>query len=259
MRNEFGIVVSPILAIILASREATRDKKQARTRQSFIMTYNITNTSSNPLKEDPELKRLLQELDAIDSKKKFRRWRNSFLQKLAGYVDEAHGRPAEIKYQEFTHSMGRMSTLVKKLYSHLEIGDLSEARTSVRARKCLSDLQQSMKHVNNHLFDMLPKTAEQEKALGYSKFHLGAVLVRDGFVEYDRLVVCDEILQHMATNGLQQVADRQILDNMDNYHDRLGMFCDVMADLGLYKVMLVSRDQYSEAHPLLVLSPFSVL
>eukprot|EP00977_Amphora_coffeiformis_P011049 scaffold2640_cov180-Amphora_coffeaeformis.AAC.8 len=181
-------------------------------------------TSNNPLKEDPELKRLLQELDAIDSKKKFRRWRHSFLQQLAGYVDEAHVKPAESKYQEFTHCMGRMSTLVKKLYSHLEVGDLSEARTTVRAHKCLSDLQQAMEHVNNHLFGMLPKTAEQEKDLGYSKFHLGAVLVRDGFVEYDRLVVCDEILQHMAANGLQQIADRHILDNMVHYHNRLEQY-----------------------------------
>ena len=200
-----------------------------------------SNGSSNPLKDDPELRRLLLELDNIDSKKGFRRWRNSFLQLLETYVDEQHCKPAEEHYQVFTDSMGNMSRLVKKLYGHLDAGHLTVERTTVRARKCLSDLQQQLEQVNKNLFGMLPKTAEQEKLLGYSKFHLGAVLVRDGFVEYDRLVICDEILQHMRSNGLAQVADRQVLDNMEHYHDRLGMFCDVMADLGLYKVMVKCR------------------
>lgn len=199
-------------------------------------------SSSNPLKDDPELRRLLLELDNIDSKKGFRRWRNSFLQLLETYVDEQHCKPAQEKYQGFSDSMGGMSRLVKKLYGHLDAGHLTVERTTVRARKCLSDLQQQLEQVNKNLFGMLPKTNEQEKQLGYSKFHLGAVLVRDGFVEYDRLVICDEILQHMRSNGLAQVADRQVLDNMDHYHDRLGMFCDVMADLGLYKVMVKCRE-----------------
>ena len=133
-----------------------------------------TNTTSNPLKDDPQLRQLLVELDQIDTKKQFRRWRTSFLQHLETFVDDAHCQPAQARYAVFTESMTRLSKLVKKLYGHLEAGHLSQQdRVTVRARKCLSDLQQQLEVVNQHLFGMLPKTAEQERNLGYNKFHLG--------------------------------------------------------------------------------------
>jgi hypothetical protein len=37
---------------------------------------------------------------------------------------------------------------------------------------------------------------------------------------------------------LNDIADKQILEEMDNYKAKLQKFCDVMADLGLYQVML---------------------
>jgi hypothetical protein len=89
---------------------------------------------------------------------------------------------------------------------------------------------------------MMPATLEEVASLGYSKFHLGAVLIRDGFVEYDRLMICDEILQYLRSKALQAVADRILLDEMEYYHDRLQMFCDVMADLGLYNAMVKCRE-----------------
>ena len=203
----------------------------------------------NPLKEDAELKHLLLQLDSIDSQREFRRWKVSFLERFEQYLDGNAITMAEERYGRFTLCLGKTSKLVKKLYGFMQKGDMKppneetgdHGRVSVLARKCLTDLNFQIEDVIDHLTGMLPATHSEEVELGYSKYHLGAVLIRDGFVEYDRLVICDEILQYMRSQALQLIADRVLLDQMEYYHDRLQMFCDVMADLGLYDAMVKCR------------------
>mmetsp|Transcript_13577 Transcript_13577/g.25918 ORF Transcript_13577/g.25918 Transcript_13577/m.25918 type:complete len:1012 (+) Transcript_13577:354-3389(+) len=206
-------------------------------------------TEGNPLKEDAELKQLLTQLDGVNSQRNFRRWKKSFLQRFEMYLDESAINGAEERYGDFTTSLGKTSRLVKKLYGMLQNGDIKPpdgetgegGKCTVMARKSINDLHYQLEDVIDHLTGMLPATQSEEMELGYSKYHLGAVLIRDGFVEYDRLVICDEILQHLRLEALQLVADRVLLDQMEYYHDRLQMFCDVMADLGLLGAMVKCR------------------
>ena len=210
--------------------------------ETMAMESSVLQHAGNPLQDDPELRRLLQELETISTRSSFQRWRASFLSKLDEYVSVEHRAPAEASYQTFSQSLGKLSALVKKLYLLIQQGQLNKDHTSVRARMCLSDLQGQITTVMQDLENMLPATREQEQKSGFTKFHLGAVLVQDGFCEYDRLVICDEIMQHISQSDLNQICDRQLMDNMLNYHNRLGIFCDVLADLGLYQAMKKCRE-----------------
>lgn len=195
------------------------------------------------------MKEMLAQLDSINSQRSFQRWKVTFLERFEQFLDGNAVSLAEDNYQSFTLSMGKTSRLVKRLYGFLQTGELTPPdsetgegeRVTVKARKALTDLHSQIDELMDHLTGMLPASTAEEKELGYTKYHLGAVLIRDGFVEYDRLVTCDEILQHMRWEALQHVADRVLLDQMEYYHDRLQMFCDVMADLGLLAAMVRCR------------------
>ena len=63
---------------------------------------------------------------------------------------------------------------------------------------------------------------------------MGAILIRDNFKEYGKLTNCRDVLHEMRTQSLNDVADKQILEEMDNFAIKLQKFCDVMADLGLF-------------------------
>jgi hypothetical protein len=223
---------------------ATKTTSAPTTMPTATVKANNNNsvTSGNPLQDDPELRRLLQELESIDSQKSFRTWRGRFERALEPYVATEYRQAAQERYQAFAGRMSHLSGAVKKLFVHLQQGNVRVGGVTVRARQTLSDLQAQVSAAMDAMTDMLPATLEQEKKMGYTKFHLGAVLVRDGFCEYDRLVICDEIMQHLREHGLQDVADKQILAAMSDFHDRLEMFCHVMADLGLYKAMLKCRE-----------------
>jgi hypothetical protein len=75
------------------------------------------------------------------------------------------------------------------------------------------------------LDDLIPSTGADEKKRGYKKIHTGVVLIRDDFAEYSHLSACGDILKHMKS--LNAVADKQILEEMDNYGAKLQKFCDV--------------------------------
>jgi hypothetical protein len=63
---------------------------------------------------------------------------------------------------------------------------------------------------------------------------LGAVLVQDGFSEYDRMKRLNDLLIDMQEK-VSDIADRQQLELFQWYGKKFKNFCDVMADLGLYE------------------------
>ena len=90
---------------------------------------------------------------------------------------------------------------------------------------------------------LIPQTNQIEKKCGYNKFHMGAILIRDNFKEYGKLTNCRDTLQEMRTQSLNDVADKQILEEMDNFAIKLQKFCDVMADLGLFGTCAVNINE----------------
>lgn len=209
--------------------------------------------SGNPF-EKGELKALLDDLMApITSNLQFRRWKRSFLEGYEKILDVECVAAAEVTYSDFADSVAKLLALVTELQEFIDKGDLSEERRTVKASKCLNEANRLLEEVIVKTGELMPGTMEKEREVGYNKFHMGALLVRDGFAEYSHLAACADILEHMKTVTLVAVADKQIIEHMDGYRLRVDIFCDVMADLGLYDAMLVCNDlnklPYEETPP----------
>ena len=198
----------------------------------------------NPIKEDPELRRLLQDLHSITTKRDFTRWKASFVERFSTYLSTDGETAAKAKRDEYQKELGLFVNMVQQLEDHISKGGLSleQGKTTVKARKCLAEVQKHLTRVANKTENLIPGTGEQVREMGYTKFHMGAVLIDDGFEEYDRLSLCADIMQRMREGVLAKVADKQLLEEMENYVDKFDMFCDIMADLGLLQAMKKCRE-----------------
>ena len=198
---------------------------------------------TNPLDQDPVLKDLLRKLDLIETRRGFARWKKHFLMQFESHLEGVSITRAGQKYHAFARRLDRLVLLLKALERLISAGDLSVAKVTVKARQSLGELQKQLTGMIQHTQALVPGTLEQENVMGYTKFDMGAVLVRDGFVEYDRLSLCRDVLQHMTGALLHKVADRQLLEEMERYEQHLQVFCDIMGnDLGLHGAMVKCRD-----------------
>lgn len=197
---------------------------------------------TNPLEEDPLLKELLKQLDRIETRRGFAKWKPQFLDQFEVHLEGTNVTKAGQKYHSLAKRLDRLALLLKKMEGLISSGECSEEHCTVKARQCLTELQKALTGMIGHTESLVPGTHEMEKEVGYTKFDMGAVLVRDGFVEYDRLCICNEILSHMSNIALAKVADRQLLEEMDRYWTKVQGFYQIMGtDLGLDKAILRCR------------------
>lgn len=198
--------------------------------------------AGNPVKIDHELKGLLERLEFVKTYRTFRRWRNSFLARFETFFEEEGIIAADKAYRCFSQSMEKFVEDVQKVEKYVDKGELTVERYTVRARHCLSEMSKNLTKIILEEDELIPQTGSIEKKRGYNKFHMGAVLIRDGFEEYGRLRLCGDILKHMREVSLGEVVDKQILGKFDQFNTTLEKFCDVMSDLGLYEIMLKCRE-----------------
>jgi len=193
--------------------------------------------SENPLKTDAELTALLKRLDAVKKYKTFQRWKTKFLDRLEQFLYEAGMKPAEIKANEFDALLKKFVKSASKVQDFIEKGDLGENKKTVRAALSLSEMCKSLTTVVHEVETVIPSQAKEEKKLGFTKFHLGAVLIRQGFHQYVDMKAIEDALTEIGAK-LETVADKQQHDLFQEYKKKVQQFCDVMADLNLYEVML---------------------
>lgn len=196
------------------------------------------NTTLNPIQTDPELKEMIERLDDVDSFRSFKVWKSSFLNRFETFLAEDGTAPAQTVYTEFRKSMGLFVKQVKAVQGFVEKGDISVDRTTVKGRNSLNEMNKQLVEIIDEEQKLIPAKSAQERRRGYTKFHLGAVLVRDGFKEHERMSMCSEILLRLKEDSLEGVSDKQHLEEIVNYDTALKRFRDIMADLGLYEVML---------------------
>mmetsp|Transcript_7124 Transcript_7124/g.9242 ORF Transcript_7124/g.9242 Transcript_7124/m.9242 type:complete len:473 (+) Transcript_7124:208-1626(+) len=197
---------------------------------------------TNPLEDDPVLKDLLKQLERIETRRGFAKWKALFLQQFEMHLEGTNVTKASQKYHSFAKRIDRLAILLKQLEGLIRRGECSIQQCTVKSRKSLSELQKSLADLIEHTEALVPGTLEVEQKAGYTKFDMGAVLVRDGFVEYDRLVICNEILLHMKDAALAKVADRQLLKEMENYWNKVEAFYQIMGnDLGLHGAIMRCR------------------
>uniref|UniRef100_A0A7S3P5B8 Uncharacterized protein n=1 Tax=Amphora coffeiformis TaxID=265554 RepID=A0A7S3P5B8_9STRA len=217
-------------------------KRRPSTTETVTTTTNTTATLvCNPFRDDSTIVALLKELDTITTRRQFRRWRKSFLEAFEVFLEQDGCVKVRTQYRKLCEILSRHVEQVKRLHAHIQVGDLSPKGCTVKSRQTLGNFFDQMIRVKQILIELLPTTARMEKEIGYTKFHLAAVLIDNGFVAYDRLSLCDEIHFHFKNWCLQDVANKLFLLEMDHYHNHLNIFCDILADLGLNHAMEVCR------------------
>jgi hypothetical protein len=202
-------------------------------------------TATNPLTEDPELKKLLDKARKIQSTADFDNWKTSFLSRLERFLDPDGIAQARKKYVAFSTYMDQFGLVVVSLLLSIDQGHLTPTNVSVRGRNALNEVNRGATGAMEEMIKWLPTNTTQEKELGYTKWQLGAVLVRDGFEVYETMTMCRDMLNSSKESTLKYIADRQILDAIVYYERQIVRFCDVMADLGLYDLMIKSHQSRS--------------
>ena len=194
----------------------------------------------NFFKDDPDLQRQMGNLDGVSSKADFIKWRSSFLEVVDAFLDQEGSTKAAEAYTLFTTHVRSLQKTKQKLQTCLDNGSLSAEKASVKARRALSELQASLANVTAKLQQLLP--GNKSVNVGYSNYHMGAMLVREGFQSYGSLQECDESLLLGKEEALQFVADKQLLQEIDNYHEKLQTFVAIMSDLGLMKIAIKAQE-----------------
>jgi hypothetical protein len=122
---------------------------------------------------------------------------------------------------------------LQRLRTHLLKNEITQHKCTVKARHTLGNLQHIVVQVTRQLQKLLPMTGEDQMNVGYSKFHMGALLLRDGFTEYARLTLAEEIFRHLRTTpALQRHADTIFWRELEHYCTALNIFIGI---LGAYK------------------------
>eukprot|EP00977_Amphora_coffeiformis_P007153 scaffold1562_cov170-Amphora_coffeaeformis.AAC.6 len=197
----------------------------------------VVSTSKNPLTEDPALKKLLDEITDIPDELQFQRWKDEFLTQFDAYLDPAGSHNADYAFKDFSAGVLSLAKDVRRMETFMEAGDMTEEKCSVQARRCLGNFTTKCTKIATMMNELMPPTQEAEREAGFTKFNLGAILVRDGFVEYDRLEKIKIHLAGLRKNGLEKVADQMTLGIINKYGAAFDQLLDILADLGLYQVM----------------------
>jgi len=191
----------------------------------------------NPLKSDPELLGLLKRLDKIHKYKTFQRWKSKFLDRLETFLYEDGMKPAEATCTRFAALLQKVVKSCTKVQDFIDKGDLSSEKKSVKGALSLNEMCNSLTKLVEELGTLIPSKRQEEKLKGFTKFHLGAVLIRQGFHQYVSMKAIEDATAQIGQT-LGDVADRQQHELFAFYAVHVQRFCDVMADLNLYEVML---------------------
>jgi len=146
--------------------------------------------TANPLKADPELKKLLSKSKKLKSTAEFDEWKKSFLRRVDEIVvnDGKSIERASETYARVTAEVDHFGRKVLNLQQVIKNGLLTSTKKTVRGQKALNEIKDSATQTMFHLIEWMPGVKREEEKLGYSKWQLGAVLVRNGFEIYETMV-----------------------------------------------------------------------
>ena len=116
-----------------------------------------------------------------------------------------------------------------------QLGVLTNERATVKGRRALNEMVNDLVVCHAQVKRLIPGTGIEEEERGYNKFHLGAILVRDDFSEYENMKHVHDAIHIMVTETLTGVADRVHIEQFGNYQVQFNNFCQILGDLGLYE------------------------
>jgi len=172
----------------------------------------------------------------IESHTDFESWKKEFgvlLQEVLGGQQPK----AEEAFANFQATLQSFIKQVHLVQENMKEGKISEDYTSVQGRKSLVELHARLTKVIDELRSLIPCSTSEETERGYTKFHLAAHLLQDGFLEANAQLQegCDAV-KHFETL-LKHIANAQTLENFAYFHVQMDRFLDILNDLGLWQVL----------------------
>jgi hypothetical protein len=192
---------------------------------------------ANPIKSDAELLLLKGKVDKIQKYKTFQRWKGKFLTRFDTFLYDKGMDPAEKSATDLDKNLTKLVNQTEKVLDYIHKGDLGADKKTVKASLALNEMCNQLEQIRQEIESIVPSLKSDERVRGYSKFHLGAALIRQGFHQYSSMKLLEDHVREIGT-ALQDVADKQQHDLFYQYKNQVTRFCDVMADLDLYDIML---------------------
>jgi hypothetical protein len=191
----------------------------------------------NPVRSDPALLALKQKLPQITKHKSFHKWKASFLARLDDFLAQEGMAPAAAACTSFGTLLDKQLRMAAKVTAHVDKGELSVDRKTVKSALALQEMCSLLSKVVDATQTLIPSLQKEEDALGFTKFHVAAALIGQGFRQSSSLLAIQEFCQAIGP-ALIDVADKQQHVLFDYYVLVLARFMDVIRDIGLHDVML---------------------
>lgn len=164
---------------------------------------------NNPIKTDAELSILVhQKLEPIEKYNSFQRWKGKFLTRFETFLYQKGMDPAKEEAAVLQATLIKLTKQTSKVLYYIEAGDLSGERKTVKASLALNEMCVTLEDARQALEGLIPSSPREEKQFGYSKFHLGAVLIQDNFPQYVAMKAVERDLETIGKT-LEEVMDRQ--------------------------------------------------
>ena len=202
--------------------------------------------SNNPITNDVKLNILVHDkLQTITKYKQFQRWKCKFLDRFETYLSQSGMEPAEAASNELRMHLETCLKRASVVLDRIDAGDLSpiSQKRTVKASKALKEFGISLELCRAQLEELVPAKQIDEKRKKYTKFHVGASLIRDGFPQFVAMKELEEHVHEIANRTHDLETDHDNLNKQEReqfcqYKTQVARFCDVMSDLDLYDIML---------------------
>jgi hypothetical protein len=187
--------------------------------------------------QDARLKQFLQNADEIESIEHFTYWKDEFLKQFRKYLNPEGTATAREADEEIYFHLEKLAEICMKVKTLVKEGVITPERCSVKGQKSINEMISSLAKVEEKIEGYWPKTQEEEVKLGYTKFELAAVLVRDGFRVYGLMVATQDYVDSLDNGPLKDVLKSNQRSIIHYYFRCLDSFAQTMADLGMFKLM----------------------
>mmetsp|Transcript_49810 Transcript_49810/g.120716 ORF Transcript_49810/g.120716 Transcript_49810/m.120716 type:complete len:368 (-) Transcript_49810:314-1417(-) len=188
--------------------------------------------------QDEKLKQFLANADEIESIEHFQYWKEEFLGQFRQFLDSdrlANAREADEELYDELETLAQTCIDINKLVKDGVITPTGSI--SVKGRRAVNEAISHMAASECFIKAYWPKTADEEKVCGYTKFELGAVLVRDGFAVFGLMVATRDYVEALMDGALKTILKPNQISIIQFYFRSIDSFVDTMADLGMYKLM----------------------
>jgi len=209
-------------------------------------THSHNSGSKNPITNDVKLSILVHEkLQTIKKYKQFQRWKCKFLDRFETYLSQSGMEPARDASRQLQVHLETCLKRASVVLDRIDAGDLSpiSQRRTVKAARALKEFEMSLELCRAELEELVPAKQIDEKRKRYTKFHVGASLIRDGFPQFVAMKELEEHVHAISDRTYDLETDYDNLNKQERelfcqYKTQVARFCDVMSDLDLYDIML---------------------